>query len=247
MSIAFLCPQGHSLNAPEELAGRPGQCPKCAARFVVPSLEEIASVAMEIPSGGPAEPPPSAEMATPPAGDRSSLRFQFRCPNGHKLHGLPHLRGKPGECPRCHARFVIPIAEIDRPPAAEEDLSANSAPFELAPPACDQDELDVPVTEVVSSWVMPLPDSQRDCAERDFFEWLWRQRDRKSVVELRLRDGHSIEVRNFAPALSGYGFAVFAADESHGKHALTAIRWDAVERLVIRNMEDYPREYFYAD
>ena len=247
MSIAFLCPHGHSLNAPEELAGRPGQCPKCAARFVVPSLEEIASVAIEIPASGPAGPSKLIEHAARPASERSSPRFQFSCPNGHKLHGLPHLRGKPGECPRCHARFVIPIDDLPGSQAPEEDLSANSAPFELAPPVSGHDELEVPVTEVVSSWVMPLPDSQRDCAERDFFEWLWRQRDRKSIVELRLRDGHSIEVRNYAPALSAYGFAVFAAEEPHGKHALTAIRWEAVERIVIRNMEDYPHEYFFAD
>lgn len=245
MSIAFLCPQGHSLNAPEELAGRPGQCPKCASRFVVPSLEEIASVAMELPSGNAPEPPPAGASGLAD-GSNSDSRFKFQCPNGHKLHGIPQLRGKPGECPRCHARFFIPLAEAGAHPTAEE-LPSNSASFELAPPVSDSEELDVPVTEVVSSWVLPLPESRRDCAERDFLEWLWRQRDRKSIVELRLRDGQSIEIHNYAPALSGFGFAVFAADGPEGKHALTAIRWDAVERLVIRNMDDYPHEYFYAD
>lgn len=39
--IDFLCPNGHQLHAPMELAGRPGQCPHCKSRFRVPTLEEI--------------------------------------------------------------------------------------------------------------------------------------------------------------------------------------------------------------
>jgi len=40
--IIFLCPTCDvKLNAPPKLAGRPGQCPHCQAKFYIPSLEEL--------------------------------------------------------------------------------------------------------------------------------------------------------------------------------------------------------------
>ena len=39
--IEFLCPNGHRVHAPAQLAGRAGQCPQCGTRFRVPTLEEI--------------------------------------------------------------------------------------------------------------------------------------------------------------------------------------------------------------
>jgi hypothetical protein len=35
--IEFLCPNGHRLNGPVSLQGRPGECPECGSRFRVPS------------------------------------------------------------------------------------------------------------------------------------------------------------------------------------------------------------------
>jgi hypothetical protein len=37
----FLCPNGHKLNGPTTLQGRPGKCPHCAATFVIPSPDEV--------------------------------------------------------------------------------------------------------------------------------------------------------------------------------------------------------------
>ncbi len=42
--IDFLCPNGHRLHGAPTLAGKPGQCPSCAARFQIPTLEEILAV-----------------------------------------------------------------------------------------------------------------------------------------------------------------------------------------------------------
>jgi hypothetical protein len=42
-SFMFLCPNGHKLNGPLSLKGKVGQCPHCAARFRIPTDEEIAA------------------------------------------------------------------------------------------------------------------------------------------------------------------------------------------------------------
>lgn len=39
--MEFLCPNGHRLFGSPSLAGRPGECPDCGARFRIPSYEEI--------------------------------------------------------------------------------------------------------------------------------------------------------------------------------------------------------------
>jgi hypothetical protein len=39
--IVFLCPNGHRLNGPARLQGRPGQCPYCGAKFRIPDQAEI--------------------------------------------------------------------------------------------------------------------------------------------------------------------------------------------------------------
>ena len=38
--IVFLCPNGHRLNGPATLEGKPGQCPHCNVRFRVPSRDD---------------------------------------------------------------------------------------------------------------------------------------------------------------------------------------------------------------
>ncbi len=49
--IKFLCPNGHQLTAPDNLAGKTGKCPKCSTAFMVPTLEELAAA-----NESPAEP-----------------------------------------------------------------------------------------------------------------------------------------------------------------------------------------------
>lgn len=41
MQFETTCPNDHVIRFPLELAGRTGHCPKCSARFTIPTLEEI--------------------------------------------------------------------------------------------------------------------------------------------------------------------------------------------------------------
>src|SRR6188472_4633756 len=103
--IKFLCPNGHPLSAPENLAGKPGKCPKCNTPFVVPPPDDAeGSATDDLAAAG-------SGIATPAMGSGKGLgggTFMFLCPNGHRLNGPPSLKGKAGQCPHCGVRFRIP-------------------------------------------------------------------------------------------------------------------------------------------
>src|SRR5262245_9339425 len=119
--IKFLCPEGHPLNAPENLAGKPGKCPRCSTPFVVPQPGEAVTVEDSSGVGG------SKILADAGSGrnlTHAAEIFFFLCPNGHKLNGPPSLKGRAGQCPECGARFLIPTdEEIDA--AGEEVLGGG--------------------------------------------------------------------------------------------------------------------------
>ncbi len=155
MVIKFLCPNGHQLSAPENMAGKRGKCPKCQSAFVVPTLEEMAAAQAEENTPPPELQPPAAAWTTSPpapsaaaaanlAAEGSAVRpamgsgkgmpageiFVFLCPNGHKLNGPPSLKGRAGQCPHCGARFRIPSDEDLQEP--EEEVPTGQADEEIA-------------------------------------------------------------------------------------------------------------------
>ena len=136
MVIKFLCPNGHQLSAPENMAGKKGKCPKCQSAFVVPTMEDVAAAESEsepVPqeqpaftaaAGGNGSEPPSVPAMGSGKGLPGGDLFVFLCPNGHKLNGPPSMKGKAGKCPHCGARFRIPTddeeEESPEPPAEEQ-------------------------------------------------------------------------------------------------------------------------------
>jgi len=156
--IKFLCPSGHPLSAPENLAGKAGKCPKCGTPFVVPKLEELEAqsadmapplqenkdVSLAAPkespadSGGGEKPPETPAMGSGKGmGAAPGEIFVFLCPNGHKLNGPPSMKGKAGQCPHCGARFRIPSDEDLELP--EEEVPTGEVDEEVPEGQADED------------------------------------------------------------------------------------------------------------
>lgn len=108
------------------MAGKPGKCPHCDTRFLIPQLEADEPAA-------PAGPPTAASGVTGGSGVRQGTAGRgesivFFCPNGHKLNGPPSLRGKLGLCPHCQSKFRIPTEdEAPAPPAPATSASDAGA------------------------------------------------------------------------------------------------------------------------
>jgi len=242
--IKFKCPSGHTLTAPENLAGRSAKCPKCDATLVIPSESTT-------PGGGGSSVEISGSRITPAMGSGKNLLspgevFVFLCPNGHKLNGPPSLKGKAGQCPHCGARFLIPT---DEEIAAAEAAAQSSDDEELlGDMGSDAQSLDfdgqqstAAETNTNMSFATPPagPPGLGYIVAR-----LWEQRTEGSELEIFLSEGEILAPDFYSEPLSTSDYGVFAIQESDGSFAVSVIPWNTVRRVGLRRMADLPGDLF---
>ena len=274
--IKFLCPNGHQLSAPENLAGKAGKCPKCTTPFVVPALEEF-----EEPEPAPAAEPADTEAEEPapqPAaavagsdGDKARETpamgsgkqgaaagelFVFLCPNGHKLNGPPSLKGRPGQCPHCGARFRIPSdddletpeEEVPTGEAEDEEIAEGQeveeeGGFDFGRLAGGHEQPEDAVEAVVEDApVAPPPPGASGLGY--IVGRLWEQRQEGTELEIFLTEGEILAPDQFSEVLSSSDYGVFAVQEGDGSFVVTVIPWNAVRRIGVRRLVDLPPQLF---
>jgi hypothetical protein len=262
MTISFVCPQGHPLTAPEDMAGRAGKCPHCGTRFLIPHREGSARSAGGSPAAG-GSTAGTGSMAGV-AGTRSE-QIVFFCPNGHKLNGPATLRGKLGLCPHCQSRFRIP-AEPEAADAAPpgELVDEDGEVIEGRPldenvesgggegqggdaNGAAEGNLDAATNEPEAApapWQAPPPESTDSSRWLELTRWLWSQRDGRSAVELRLRNGSTLQPAWFSATLSDGRIGVFARQTEEGLYDIAAIAWEQVEQVDVRGCEELPSGLF---
>jgi Zn finger protein HypA/HybF involved in hydrogenase expression len=91
-TFVFLCPNGHRLNGPPSLKGKPGKCPHCHATFLIPTDDE--TITEEAEYEGEPEPPFPQDVH----------------PLGHIVARLWHHKGEHGEI-----ELFLPEGEILSP------------------------------------------------------------------------------------------------------------------------------------
>lgn len=251
--IEFLCPNGHKIQCGDSQAGKRAKCPRCGAMFLVPQKEDASLDG------------PVAEAAAEPAGvgQRRGSRepqIEFLCPNGHRLHGPASLQGRLGQCPDCGSRFRIPIydegnddeqAELgiemgraDGRRSSDSRITPPEISFEGSSRAKDEDEDE------------QVPDNPSDAMRTDIsasdsalgaihplgaiFAKLWVEKARGATFELVFDDQRVLTPDAFIKTLSPPSHGVFAIKESNGTITLEAVAWEAVQRLVVRNLKRMP-------
>jgi hypothetical protein len=193
-------------------------------------------------------PEASGSVVTPAAGSGTGLPpgdiFVFLCPNGHKLHGPPSLKGKPGQCPHCGARFLIPTDEdladaSDAQPAADDTLRASER--RSADPGIDFDRLLAGSDQAEPPAGHPLagPAGLGQIVGR-----LWAHRTPQAELEIYLSEGEILIPDLFAPQLSTSDYGVFAVREGDGRYVVTIVPWAAVRRACLRRMDSLPGDLF---
>jgi hypothetical protein len=234
--IKFLCPSGHPLTAPENLAGKPGKCPRCDMPFVVPQPDEAAAA--------------GDSAVTPAMGSGKNLiadgeLFVFLCPNGHKLNGPPSLKGKPGQCPHCGARFLIPTDEdIEAAGEQYEDDDEAAAETSGGDREIDFDSLLRQKASAETNVVRVSGPPAGPAGLGFIVARLWEQRTEESELEVFLTEGEIVAPDYYSESLSTSDFGVFAVQEGDGTFAITVIPWSSVRHVGLRRMGELPGELF---
>ncbi len=209
----------------------------------------------------PAELSPSASgdssaSASSPSRPQKEAQIEFLCPNGHHLHGPASLQGRPGACPECGSRFRIPVideAQQERPPepidlhipAGAEDVGEGTAKIVQAAAAGRQPDTS---SEIVLREPTPAsaPSVKRPSAAAqghplaELVAKLWATKGEETKVELRLSGGDTLVPDYFVKGLSRGAHGVFGAKAGDGNWTLTVVRWDAVERVVLKDIKNLP-------
>lgn len=190
----------------------------------------------------------------------------FFCPAGHRLVVPMDLAGKRGKCSKCSLPLQIPDLRPEQPPVAAEPevvMKAEPAvtpppppadvpPAAAAEPATDGDwnfisgiagsPASPQLPSGSSSWGQAIPPDANPMAR--LLARLWDERDHGGIVELHLAGGAVILPEEFSARWSGASHGVFASQAADGSVTLTAVAWDTVQRIVVRQLAAVPGDMF---
>lgn len=208
-----------------------------------------------------------AASATPPTAEPKVVDGQivFFCPEGHRLVVPVALAGKHGKCSKCSVPLQIP----DLGAAAEPEVAPAGAAPESPPPAEPAAPSEPAAEEadwnfisgighpgVGSGSALEAAAWQASVAAGPIFTGvdpnpmamllarLWAERDHGGIVELHLVGGAVLLPEEFSPRWSGGTHGLFASQAADGSVTLTAVAWDTVQRIVVRQLTAVPDDMF---
>lgn len=222
-TIVFQCPNGHRITVPAKLAGKRGACSKCGTAVVIPPATAPA------PAPGAAAPvapaPPSDALVAGdevPGGDEGTITLKSPVPwvpptNAAGMAAPP----LPAAAPRAATRADEPMP----PPAAAPAADRSPVPFDGQP------------------GMLPVVTSGEN-ATALLLARLWAERDHGGIVELHLAGGSVILPEWYEPRWSLGTHGLFASQAADGSVTLTAVAWDSVQKVVVRQVEGLPDGMF---
>lgn len=228
--IVFFCPNGHQVKVDTKYAGRAGQCSKCKVSVVIPQLGErrpakpvFAGLEESAPDPEAAAAPgeeAEAEASEEPAAEAERSAVDVPPPED----GPPSADGSPAE----------------QPPAAEwqfvAEVEGSHAGFDPRPSGPEED------------WPPPPPFGEpgqpAEHPAARLAARLWLERDHGGIFELHLSGGSVILPEWYEPNWSRGSHGLFASQAADGSITLTAVAWDTIEKIVVRQVPAVPDGMF---
>jgi len=218
--IVFMCPNGHRIAVSGQFAGKRGKCSKCGVDVHIPGVETGGSTPPAAPVSD--EPPSEADEPAPDTPDAASEMHPDEAPS------LPTGTDE-------QAASAAGTDSAEEPPAdwgfvagGVEGGGADSAQDEewpaLDPGGLFDEEGANPTAHLVAR--------------------LWAERQHGGVIELHLTGGNVILPAYFDPAWSRGTHGLFAREELDGSYTLTAVAWDTVQKVVVRQLAAVPPDMF---
>ena len=222
--IIFFCPKGHRLIVAAAHAGKRGRCDKagCGEPVVIPTPPVEPPVAAEPEAAEPEAAAPAEGGAEPTVPE-----FAFEAPRSEAGAATADAPAA-GEPPAESAEGWAPPG--DAPAAAEglvmEEGSGAEAEAALAWDEVDGsgDAYDNPTARLVAR--------------------LWMETKHGGVVELHLTGGSVIVPDAYEQRWSRGTHGLFASQAADGTVTLTAVAWDTVQKVIVRQVKGLPYGMF---
>ena len=222
--IVFFCANGHRIAVDRSLAGKRGKCSKrgCGVGVVIPK-----------PPGLETQPEPAAEAepfgGAPPVADARALPF----PTDLGDHAAPN----PVAAPATPVAGPEPASEAG-PAAPGWDFGAGAS----AAPGAPADDVGVAPEDAAAGWEIDIDAIDNPTAR--LVARLWLERAHGGIVEVHLSGGSVIMPEFFDPAWSSGTHALFATAGPGETVTLTAVAWDQIQKVVVRQVQGKPDGMF---
>jgi len=225
--IVFFCPNGDRIVVPAKFAGKRGECSKCKVPVVIPSVggagpKQARGQTIVIAEPAAPEPEPSVDEPSvdESAGDESAAAVDAA--------ELPLAAEAAAAEPAAGEGWNFP---------AEQDAAESShAGLDLHVAGSTDQQV----------WDMPPPavgEGQEHPAAR-LVARLWAERGHGGIVELHLAGGSVILPEWYEVNWSRGTHGLFAGQAADGTVTLTAVAWDTIEKIVVRQVQGLPDGMF---
>lgn len=224
-TITFQCDNGHRINVPAKLAGKRGTCSKCGIAVVIPLAGQpqpapAPQPAFDVAAVAPPEPVAAEAFAEPPAATPAP-----DAPAADQFANL--FEGASAAAPAVED-VAIEINDaggesVTGGGSGVGDVVAGYAPEQFAGP----DETTIvenPTAQLVAR--------------------LWLERGHGGVVELHLTGGGVILPEWYEARWSRGTHGLFASQAADGTVTLTAVSWESIQKVVVRQVEGLPDGMF---
>jgi hypothetical protein len=226
-TIVFYCPNGHQVKVDTKYAGRAGQCSKCKVSVVIPRLGKRR--ASQPVFSGVEEPEPASEAEEEAAPAEEAEAEPAAPEEGAAVDEAAAAPTEPGDAPPAEA-----------PPAGEwqfvGEAESSHAGFE---PQSSGHGNDWPPPPPFGEPGQPAEHPAARLTAR-----LWMERDQGGIFELHLAGGSVILPEWYEPNWSRGSHGLFASQAADGSITLTAVAWDTIEKIVVRQVPAVPDGMF---
>lgn len=227
--VVFYCANGHKLVVAVKHAGKRGKCDKagCGVAVVIPSAAP--SIVPEVTDEPPAEvgsPEPEQAEQEPEGGAAEATAADAQAATGDPQHETA----------------AEPEAAVSTAAGNEESWQFMGG-GESVPETAGADSV-----AGVGAWTEDnSPETQGDAFDNPtarLVARLWVERDHGGIVELHLTGGSVILPEWYEARWSRGTHGLFASQSADGTITLTAVAWEAIQKVVVRQVKGLPDGMF---
>lgn len=218
-TIVFHCPRGHRLVVAAKYAGKRGRCDKkgCGAPVTIPVPPVVVEPAAEAPALE------SEPVASPGVVEEPAEAVAGPEPAGTATH-VATPEAVADERPEAAGGGWDFISDAEPPPVSGGAVAGEES-FSVVRATPEQEAgFGNPTARLVAR--------------------LWEERDHGGIVELHLAGGSVILPEWYEVNWSRGTHGLFASQAPDGTVTLTAVAWDTIQKVVVRQVRDLPDGLF---